>query len=139
MFAAKGSDGTREMLKSLSEGHSIALMNDQKNNGGVAAPFFGHLCHTASGPTKMALRTSGVLQPLSVYRLNGTWFRMKVHEPIVLERTDDRQADVEAGVRKINAFIEARVRERPDQWFWVHKRWSNEAYAALEARLKSAP
>lgn len=132
MFAAKGSDGTREMLRALGRGQSVALMNDQKNNQGVAAPFFGHLCHTASGPTKMALRTSGVLQPMSVQRLRGARFRVIVHEPIVLERTGDRAADVEAGVRQINAFIEARVRERPQEWFWVHKRWANEAYAALE-------
>lgn len=133
MFAAKGSDGTREMLQALNRGQSIALMNDQKNNMGVAAPFFGHLCHTASGPTKMALRTSGVLQPMSVQRLSGARFRVIVHDPIVLDKTGDRAADVEAGVRRINAFIEARVRERPQEWFWVHKRWANAAYAALDA------
>jgi KDO2-lipid IV(A) lauroyltransferase len=132
MFAAKGSDGTREMLRSLAHGQSIALLNDQKNNLGVAAPFFGHLCHTATGPTKMALRTSGVLQPMSVQRLKGARFRVIVHDPIVLERTGDRQADVAAGIRQINAFIEARVRERPEEWFWVHKRWADQVYAALE-------
>ena len=52
-----------------------------------------------------------------------------VHEPIVLQDTGDRTADIEAGVRRINAFIEERVRERPEEWFWVHKRWPNEAYA----------
>ncbi len=133
IFAPKGSDGTRELLQALARGESVALMNDQKNNQGVAAPFFGHLCHTASGPTKFALRTSGVIQPMSVQRLKGARFRVTAHEPIVLERTGDRQADVESGVRRINAFIEARVRERPEEWWWVHKRWADEVYAAQAA------
>ena len=133
LFAPKGSDGTREMLQALRQGRSVALMNDQKNNQGVAAPFFGHLAHTASGPTKMALRTGGVIQPMSVQRLKGARFRVVVHDPIVLEQTGDKHADVEAGVRQINAFIEARVRERPEEWFWVHRRWAKEAYATLDA------
>jgi KDO2-lipid IV(A) lauroyltransferase len=131
MFAPKGGEGTRELLKALTRGESVALMNDQKNNEGVAAPFFGHPAHTASGPTRMALRASGILQPMSVQRLQGARFRVIAHEPIVLERTGDREADIEAGVRRINAFVEARIRERPQEWFWVHKRWDDAAYAAL--------
>ncbi|MDB5494897.1 MAG: lipid biosynthesis lauroyl acyltransferase, partial [Phenylobacterium sp.] len=32
------------------------------------------------------------------------------------------------GVRQVNAFIEDRIRERPTEWFWIHKRWPNELY-----------
>lgn len=133
LFAAKGAEGTRGLITAMNAGRSVALMNDQKNNGGVAAPFFGQPAHTASGPTKLALRSGGVLQPMSVQRLQGARFRVTAHEPIVLERTGDRAADVEAGVVRINAFIEDRVRERPEEWFWVHKRWSDAAYATLDA------
>jgi len=56
-----------------------------------------------------------------------------VHEPIAFEQTGARSADIEAGVRAINAFIEARVRERPHEWFWVHRRWPAQAYAELAA------
>ena len=48
--------------------------------------------------------------------------------PILLADTGDRTADIEAGVRRINAFIEERVVARPDEWFWVHKRWPSERY-----------
>jgi KDO2-lipid IV(A) lauroyltransferase len=72
---------------------------------------------------------------MSVQRLPRARFRVVVAEPIVLENTGDREHDVEAGVRKINAFVEACVRERPSEWFWVHKRWPQEAYADLRRRV----
>ena len=50
LFAPKGGDGARELLDGLARGESVALMNDQKFNGGVAAPLFGQMAHTAPGP-----------------------------------------------------------------------------------------
>ena len=133
LFAPKGSDGSRELLAGMKEGRSVALMNDQKFNGGAALPFMGHLAHTAVAPTRLALRFDTVLQPMSVQRTKGAHFRVVVHEPISLDNTGHRDADLKAGVEKVNAFMEARLREAPSQWFWVHRRWSNEAYASLKA------
>lgn len=127
-FAPKGAKGTRELLRALGRGECVALMNDQKFNGGVAAPLFGVMAHTAPGPASFALRFGIPLQPFSVQRLHKARFRVIVHDPIRLEDTGDRDADIEAGVRRINSFIEERVRERPAEWFWVHKRWPNETY-----------
>jgi KDO2-lipid IV(A) lauroyltransferase len=45
------------------------------------------------------------------------------------DRTGDRTTDIRAGVEAVNAFMEARVRERPAEWFWVHKRWPAVEYA----------
>lgn len=129
LFAPKGLDGARELMRGLERGESVALMNDQKFNGGVAAPFFGVMAHTAPGPSTFALRFGVPLQPMSVQRTGpGARFKVIAHEPIHLEDTGDRAADVEAGVRRINAFVEERIRARPAEWFWVHKRWPNEAY-----------
>lgn len=127
-FAPKGGDGARELLAALGRGDSVALMNDQKFNGGVAAPLFGVMAHTAPGPSRLALRFDTVLQPMSVQRLNKARFQVVVHPPIALEKTGDMAVDIEAGVRKVNAFIEERVLERPTEWFWTHKRWPSEIY-----------
>ena len=129
LFAPKGGDGARELLEALGRGESVALMNDQKFNGGVAAPLFGVMAHTAPGPSRLALRFGAVLQPMSVQRKDKARFRVVVHPAIRLATTGDRTADIEAGVRQVNAFIEERVRERPAEWWWVHKRWPNELYA----------
>lgn len=129
LFAPKGLEGARELMKGLQRGESVALMNDQKFNGGVAAPLFGHMAHTAPGPATFALRFGIPLQPMSVQRVGpGARFKVIVHDQIRLEDTGDREADIAAGVRRINAFIEDRVRARPTEWFWVHRRWPNEEY-----------
>lgn len=128
LFAPKGTEGARGLLRALSRGESVALMNDQKFNGGVAAPLFGVMAHTAPGPSNFALRYGIPLQPMSVQRTAKARFRVVIHEPIWLEDTGHREADIEAGVRRVNAFIEDRVRERPGEWFWVHKRWPREEY-----------
>ncbi|MDP3173708.1 MAG: lysophospholipid acyltransferase family protein [Phenylobacterium sp.] len=128
LFAPKGGDGARELLEALGRGESVALMNDQKFNGGVAAPLFGVTAHTAPGPSRLALRFGAALQPMSVQRKDKARFRVVVHDPIRLESTGDRTADIETGVGRVNAFIEERIRERPEEWFWVHKRWPNEIY-----------
>jgi KDO2-lipid IV(A) lauroyltransferase len=134
LFAPKGGDGARELLEGMKQGKSVALMNDQKFNSGVEAPFFGHPARTAPGPSRLAIRFGTVLQPMSVQRIKGARFRAVVHDPIVLPNTGDRTADIEAGVKLVNAFMEDRIRERPEEWFWVHRRWPNEVYAALAAR-----
>ena len=131
LFAPKGGAGSRDLLATLKAGHSVAFLNDQKFNGGTAAPFFGRTVHTAGAPTRVALRFGAVMQPMSVARLPGARFRVTIHEPLELTRTGDRERDVEAGVRQINAFVEARVRERPGEWFWVHRRWPQEDYAGM--------
>jgi KDO2-lipid IV(A) lauroyltransferase len=129
LFAPKGSEGAREALEGMERGESIVLMNDQKFNGGVASPLFGHPAHTATGPTKLAMKAGSALQPVSITRTRGARFRVRMHEPIALRHTGDRTADVAAGVSAVNAFVEGVVREHPAEWFWVHRRWPREAYA----------
>ena len=133
LFAPKGGEGARELLDGMARGESVALMNDQKFSEGPEVMFFGQPVNAAPGPSRLALRFGTVLQPMSVVRLPGVRFRLTVHEPIALERTGDRQADIARGVQAITSFIEARVRENPVDWFWVHKRWPDRVYAAVKA------
>jgi len=129
LFAPKGLAGARELMRAIGRGESIALLNDQKFNGGVAAPIFGVMAHTAPGPSSYALRFGIPIVPLSVQRTGpGARFKVIVHEPMHLEDTGDREADIETGVRRINAFMEERILARPAEWFWVHRRWPNEVY-----------
>jgi KDO2-lipid IV(A) lauroyltransferase len=134
MFAPKGADGARELLVALKVGRSVAMMNDQKYDGGVAGTLFGRIVHTLPAAARLALRFGTVIQPMSIQRLKGARFRCVVHEPIEVTDSGDRARDIKFGVDAINAFIEARIRERPGEWWWVHRRWPAQAYAELEGR-----
>lgn len=138
LFAPKGGDGARELLAGMSRGESVALMNDQKFSEGPEVVFFGQPVNAAPGPSRLALRFGTVIQPMSVVRLPGVRFRVTAHDPIEITPTGDRQADIAAGVQAITTFIEDRVREHPIDWFWVHKRWPDRVYAALDPALSTS-
>ena len=132
LFAPKG-DGTRELMAGMKRGESIALLVDQKYNQGPEVEFFGQPVNASPGAARLALKFGTVMQPLSVTRLPGVRFRVTAHEPIAVPDTGDKAADVLAGIQAVNAFVEARVKEHPVDWFWVHKRWPAEVYEALKA------
>jgi KDO2-lipid IV(A) lauroyltransferase len=132
LMAPKGGDGSREVLAAMAQGEAVAFLNDQKFNQGVVEPFFGVPATTAPGPTRLALRFGCPMIPMSVQRLRGARFRVTIWDSIAPENTGDRGADIAQGVRNVNAFVEARVREHPQEWFWTHKRWPAEAYKALD-------
>ena len=134
MFAPKGEAAAlRGLFAALERGESVALLNDQKFNEGVTDLFFGQPARTATGAMRLVLRSGARLQLGYIERLKGARFRATVCEPIYLENTGDRAADLAHGARLINAFLEERIRARPeDWWFWVHKRWADEVYAALD-------
>jgi KDO2-lipid IV(A) lauroyltransferase len=133
MVQKSGARGAKELFNALKSGESIALLNDQKFNEGVEVPFFGVGAMTLPGPTRLALKTGAPLIPMSIVRTKGVHFRVTIHDPISLENTGDREADVHAGLIKINNFIEDRIRENPADWFWVHRRWPNEHYRKSDA------
>jgi KDO2-lipid IV(A) lauroyltransferase len=134
MFAPKGMQGARELFRAIARGESASFLNDQKFNSGVAAPLFGVMARTAQGPSTYALHHGIPIQPMSVQRKEKARFKVIVHEPFRLADTGDRDADIEAGVKRINAFMEERIRERPTEWFWVHRRWPNEVYKTRKAK-----
>jgi KDO2-lipid IV(A) lauroyltransferase len=82
---------------------------------------------TADGPTRLALRFGVPLVPFLTRRLSGVRFRVTVYEPIPVDYQGGEAAVVET-VRRINQFMEARIREAPEQWFWVHRRWPKQAW-----------
>jgi KDO2-lipid IV(A) lauroyltransferase len=128
LLTAKGGDGAKQLMKALKSGWSVALMNDQKMNDGVEAPFFGHPAMTAPGPTRLAMREGLDLQPMSIRRLEGARFRVEACEPIKVSENPDKAAAIVETVAKINQWAEAEIRRAPAQWFWVHRRWAKSVY-----------
>lgn len=123
--APKGADGAFRMLRALRRGNHVAMLADQKLNNGVEAPLFGIPAMTAPAPVLLALRFGIPLIPVRSERLRGAHFRVTVGKPIHLENTGDQDADVQRGLAIIHGCFEDWIRDRPDHWFWIHKRWPN--------------
>lgn len=120
--------GTRDLMRALSRGRAVALMNDQKFNQGIPAPFFGHEAMTAPGPSRLALRYGCPLIPVTTSRIGPARYCVTVHDPIEPPPGLEGALAVSDMVARINRFMEARIREAPDQWFWMHNRWPKEAW-----------
>lgn len=138
LMTAKGSDGAKALIAALRSGTTVCLMNDQKMNDGVAAPFFGHEAMTAPGPTKLAMRVGAPIIPVITRRLEGARFRMSFYPPIIPSDNPDRTQAVTETVAKINEFLEQRIIEAPEQWFWVHRRWDKAIYRKSDRSSSSA-
>ncbi|MFZ2030999.1 MAG: lipid A biosynthesis acyltransferase [Vitreimonas sp.] len=126
--AAKGQEGGMGLLRSLMKGRGVALMNDQKYNAGLSVPFFGHECMTADGPVRLALRFKVPLIPITGRRIDSKRFLATAYEPIPLDYDRPGDAAVLDGVTRVNNFMEQRVLEAPEQWFWAHRRWPKSAW-----------
>lgn len=119
----KGSRGARRALDLLGRGEHIGLLADQKMNDGIAVPFFGRPAMTAPALAQFALRFDCPVVPARVERLGGARFRLTIQPPLEIQKSGDRQADVLAAMTEVNRIIEGWVRDRPDQWLWLHRRW----------------
>jgi Kdo2-lipid IVA lauroyltransferase/acyltransferase len=119
----KGAIASRRAVAALRRGGHVSLLADQKLNEGIAVPFFGRPAMTAPALALLALRFDCAVLPARVERLHGAHFRLTLDPPLDLPRTGDRDADVAALMRMVNETLEGWIRERPEQWFWVHSRW----------------
>ncbi len=119
----KGPQGAARLVAALRRGESLGMLVDQKLSRGIAAPFFGRDAMTAPTPALLALKFRCPLVPARVERLEGARFRVTIYPPMDVPDTGDREADVAAATRRINAVIEDWIRARPEQWLWIHRRW----------------
>lgn len=122
-LAAKGVRGAVSLVRGIKGGHSIAMLVDQKMNDGISVPFFGRDAMTAPAIAEFALRYDLPIIPTRPVRKKGCHFDVFIYPPLEFEKTGDIKADSLVIMTKINALLESWIREYPEQWFWVHKRW----------------
>jgi Kdo2-lipid IVA lauroyltransferase/acyltransferase len=118
----KGATG-RRAIAALHKGAHLCLLIDQKMNSGIPVPFFGRDAMTEKVLARLALRYDCVVIPARVERISGAKFRLICDPPMEVPRTGDDDADALSLMTRINARLEEWIRERPEQWFWLHRRW----------------
>jgi KDO2-lipid IV(A) lauroyltransferase len=91
---------------------------------GVFVDFFGMPACTASGLARIALRTDAAVIPgFTIWDKSLGKYRLRFDPAVELIRTGDLDADVRANTQKFTKIIEDYVRQYPEQWLWVHRRW----------------
>jgi len=121
----KGAVAARRAIAVLRGGAHLTMLADQKMNDGIPVPFFGRPAMTAAALASLALRFDCDVLPARVERLGGARFRLTVFPRLPLPHTGNHHADVAALMTRVNQTLEAWVRDRPEEWFWVHRRWSD--------------
>ena len=119
----KGAVAARRAIAVLRRGMHLTMLADQKMNDGIPVPFFGRTAMTSSALASLALRFDCDVLPVRVERLGGARFRLTVFPPLPLPRSGDRHADVAALMARVNQILEEWIRDRPEEWFWLHRRW----------------
>jgi KDO2-lipid IV(A) lauroyltransferase len=132
----KGSSG--EALRLLRRGESLGVVIDQNmlKARGIFVDFFGTPACTTPAPAVLALRTGApVLLVFDLRAPDGT-HRIRFDGPFSVAAGGTAHARVHAFTQELTRAVENMVREHPEYWFWVHRRWKTrpEAEAALPAR-----
>jgi len=77
---------------------------------------------TTTVPASPAHRYDCPIVLARVQRLRGIWFRV-ILEELRIDRNADRDTAILDAPRRLNAAFETWIRERPEAWLWVHRRW----------------
>jgi KDO2-lipid IV(A) lauroyltransferase len=121
-----GRDDLRSMVRHLRRNGCLGILPDQHAKAGsMRMSFLGRPAWVARGPAMLALRTGCALIPAFCVRNQDGSFRAYVRPEITLDAASDREATIEAIMRKVNAAIEEEIRQRPDHWLWLHNRWKD--------------
>jgi KDO2-lipid IV(A) lauroyltransferase len=113
-----------DMRRALRSGGVVAMLVDQsKRIEGVDVNFFGHKVPTTPAAAFLAIRCKCPVLPIFCIREADGQLTIHVDAPLNFERTGDLRADVQTNTQLITDAVERTVRQYPEQWFWVHKRW----------------
>ena len=119
--------GVREMFRMIGEGWIIGLISDQDPSlrDGVIIDFFGQPTNAFTGAAAIARRCEVPIFPVFIHREPNGHHVITVERGIMVEKTDDRAADVKRVTQRVSDRLEAWIRRYPEEWFWLHDRWKS--------------
>ena len=117
----KGRAGSREIIKNVKNGKSIAIMIDQRVREGVKVNFFKHLATTTTIPAQLIKKYDCELVPVYIERIKNNHFKMFVSKPI---KINNKKSIVEI-TKFLNDLLERMILRNIDQWIWTHNRWKD--------------
>ena len=115
----KGINGVREAIKFIKDGHSIALMIDQRVSEGEQVNFFEKPARTTSLPAQLANKYNLGIIPVFIERMNDNKFKIEFQKEI---NSDDFKNKLEL-TKELNRVLEKMITKNPNQSIWTHDRW----------------
>ena len=119
-------DFVRGLLAAMKAGEVVGILMDTNMTPpqGIFVNFFGIPACTASGLARIALRTDAAVVPaFTIWDAALGKYRLRFDPALELIRTGELEADIAANTQRFTNVIEDYVRQYPDQWLWVHRRW----------------
>ncbi|WP_446742469.1 lysophospholipid acyltransferase family protein [Silvibacterium acidisoli] len=119
-------DFARGLIGAMRSGETVGILMDTNMTPpqGVFVPFFGHMACTAAGMARVALRTgASVLPGFMIWEESEQKYVLRFGESIALVESGDDEQDMIENTARFTAAIESYVRQYPEQWLWVHRRW----------------
>ena len=112
-------------LKCLKRNEILLLLMDMNagSGGGVYVDFFGWMVPTFKGPIVLALRTGAAVLPVFIVREAGDRHRIIIDPPMDLKLIGDKDKNIFTNLSRLSKIVESHIREYPDQWWWIHRRW----------------
>ncbi len=117
----------RTMFRLLQSGERLGIVADQnaQPHEAVFVDFFGVPAATTASVARLALRTNAVVLPaFAIWLDDKQKYLFKVEPPIEIEKTGETEIDVQNLTQAATRRIENLVRQYPEQWLWIHKRWN---------------
>ena len=85
--------------------------------------FFGYLVPTFKGPVVFSIRKGTPILPMFIIRNPDAHHKIIIHPAFELTTTGNTQEDITSNIARLTKIVEAVIREHPEQWWWVHRRF----------------
>lgn len=116
-------DAPVRLAHALQRGVHVGMLVDQHYSKGVDVTFFGRAAKANPLLARLARQIECPIHGTRIVRLPGDRFRAEVTDEVEPVRDADGAIDVQATTQKITSIIEGWIREHPEQWLWLHRRW----------------
>jgi KDO2-lipid IV(A) lauroyltransferase len=114
-----------QVMQTIRSGGIVAILIDQNMQAkdGIFVRFFGRPACTTTVAAALALKTGCAIVPVRCLLQKNGRYRMVYGPPVDWPRTGRKDEDVAALTQHLTSIIEGWVRENPEQWLWLHRRW----------------
>lgn len=111
------------LMRALEQGKHVGMLVDQYFTRGVPVTFFGRRCKANPTLARLARHIDCPIHGIRTIRLPGHRFRVEITPEIAPARDSEGKIDVAGTMQIITSVVEGWVREYPEQWLWLHRRW----------------